>query len=178
MFKTLVFAVLATIAATKSVMEIPRESWLTASPKESPIKLQLQGAARLGSTATSVKWSECDSQHLYDVATGTANPNPPVVGGFVALNLDVIFNSDVDVVGNYIYVLFTSLGSTDPIPLYAQDFAATNPGQYSAGDEYTDALNWLIPSFAPQGHYHAQIQVHGADKDTDIFACLVADFDI
>lgn len=177
MFKALTFAVLATIAATQSVMEIPKENWLSAAPKESAIKLQLHGA-RLGSSASSVQWSECNSQHVYDVATGTASPNPPQVGGFVALNLDVVFNADVNVAGNYIYVLFTAAGSTSPIPLYAQDFAATNPGAYSAGDEYTDALNWLIPSFAPLGHYHAQIQVHGADKDKDVFACLVADFDI
>jgi hypothetical protein len=145
--------------------------------KESLVKMQLHGS-RLGSSASSVTWSECASEHLYDVATGTANPNPPQVGSFVSLNLDVIFNADAYVVGNYISVLFTAEGSQSPINLYAQDFASGSTGQYVAGDEYTDALNWLLPSFAPLGHYHAQIQVHGANKDKDIFACLVADFDI
>lgn len=142
------------------------------------MKMQLYGN-RLGSTASNVKWSNCNSEGLYDVATGTANPNPPKVGSNVSLNLDIIFNADADVVGNYIYVEFTSAGSSSPIPLYAQDFPSANPGQYGAGDEYTDSITWLIPSFAPLGHYHAQITVHGKDMDAaKSFACLVADFDI
>lgn len=96
----------------------------------------------------------------------------------MSLNLDVIFNNDVDVVGNYIQVAFTAAGASSPIPLYAQDFKSTTPGEYGAGDEYTDSITWLIPSFAPLGHYHAQISVHGADRNSDVFACLVADFDI
>ena len=184
MFKTLVLAViglLSTSTVSAGHLEIPRENWLQVTPKSSPIKMQLMGASShmmLGSTATPVRWSECQSQRLYDVATGTANPQPPQVGNFVALNLDVIFNTDADVVGNYIYVLFTAEGSTSPISLYAQDFNSNSPGQYGAGDEYTDAITWLIPSFAPLGHYHAEIRVHGADKDADVWACLVADFDI
>jgi hypothetical protein len=183
MFKTLVLAVIGLIASSVSAashLEIPKENWLQASPKSSPIKMQLIGAShlKLGSSATPVQWSECQSQRLYDVATGTANPQPPQVGSNVALNLDVIFNADADVVGNYIYVLFTAAGSTSPISLYAQDFPSNSPGQYGAGDEYTDAISWLIPSFAPLGHYHAEIRVHGASKDNDVWACLVADFDI
>ena len=182
MFKALALAVIGLIASAtaSSHLEIPRENWLQVSPKTSPIKMQLIGAShiKLGSTATPVQWSECQSQRLYDVATGTANPQPPQVGSNVALNLDVIFNADADVVGNYIYVLFTAAGSTSPISLYAQDFPSNSPGQYGAGDEYTDAISWLIPSFAPLGHYHAEIRVHGADKDKDVWACLVADFDI
>jgi len=181
MFKALAIAVIGLIAsATASHMEIPMQNWLQASPKTSPIKMQLIGASqmKLGSSATPVQWSECKSQRLYDVATGTANPQPPQVGNNVALNLDVIFNADADVIGNYIYVLFTAAGSTSPISLYAQDFPSNSPGQYGAGDEYTDGISWLIPSFAPFGHYHAEIRVHGADKEKDVWACLVADFDI
>jgi hypothetical protein len=180
MFKALALAVIGLIASTSaSYLEIPKENWLQASPKASPIKMQLHGSnIKLGSTATPVQWTECESQRLYDVATGTANPQPPQVGSSVALNLDVIFNSDANVVGNYIYVLFTAAGSTSPISLYAQDFPSNNPGEYGPGDEYTDYISWLIPSFAPLGHYHAEIRVHGADKDKDVWACLVADFDI
>ncbi len=87
-------------------------------PKESLVKMQLHGN-RLGSTASRVSWSECQSLHLYDVATGTASPNPPTVGDFVGLNLDVIFNDDADVAGNYINVQFTAEGSSSPIALYA-----------------------------------------------------------
>lgn len=175
MFKSIILAMCGLLAA--SAFEVPLENWQMVAPKESLVKMQLHGS-RLGSTASSVTWTECASQKLYDVATGTANPNPPQVGSFVSLNLDVIFNADANIVGNYISVLFTAEGSQSPINLYAQDFASTNPGAYSAGDEYTDAISWLIPSFAPLGHYHAQIQIHGANKDSDIFACLVADFDI
>ena len=175
MFKTIILAMCGLLSA--SAFEVPLENWQMVAPKESLVKMQLHGS-RLGSSASSVTWSECASEHLYDVATGTANPNPPQVGSFVSLNLDVIFNADAYVVGNYISVLFTAEGSQSPINLYAQDFNSGSPGQYGAGDEYTDALNWLIPSFAPLGHYHAQIQVHGNDKEKDIFACLVADFDI
>lgn len=175
MFKSLVLALCGLLSA--SAFEVPVENWLKVSNKESLVKMQLHGT-RLTSTASSVQWSECQSQHLYDVATGTANPNPPEVGSFVSLNLDVIFNNQANVVGNFISVAFTSEGSQSPIPLYAQDFTSGQPGEYNAGDEYTDSISWLIPSFAPLGHYHAQIQVHGPNKDTDVFACLVADFDI
>ena len=176
MFKTLVLALCGVLASAAQI-QIPVEAFLKAAPKESLVKMQLHGS-RLGSSASKVLWSECKSEHIYDVATGTANPNPPQVGSFVSLNLDVIFNTDANVVGNYISVLFTAEGSQSPINLYAQDFTSGSPGQYGAGDEYTDSISWLIPSFAPLGHYNAQIQVHGANKDTDVFACLVADFDI
>ena len=104
------------LASTK--MEIPVEAFKAVAPKDSLVKMQLHGS-RLGSTASKVSWSECQSLHLYDVATGTASPNPPTVGDFVGLNLDVIFNNDADVVGNYINVQFTAEGSTSPIALYA-----------------------------------------------------------
>ena len=90
----------------------------------------------------------------------------------------MIFNAEADVVGNYIYILFTAAGSNSPISLYAQDFPSNKPGQSGAGDEYTDSISWLIPSFAPLGHYHAEISLHGADKEKDVWDCLFADLDI
>ena len=116
MFKSLILAMCGLLSA--SAFEVPLENWLKVANKESLVKMQLHGS-RLGSSASAVTWTECQSEHLYDVATGTASPNPPQVGSSVALNLDVIFNSDANVVGNYIYVLFTSEGSQSPIPLYA-----------------------------------------------------------
>jgi len=178
MFKAIILALCGVLASASTQIQIPMENWMKVAPKESLVKMQLHSTRSLTSTASSVTWTECDSQRIYDVATGTAVPNPPQVGNNVGLNLDIIFNADANVAGNYIYVLFTAEGSSSPIPLYAQDFASSKPGQYGAGDEYTDSISWLIPSFAPLGHYHAQIQVHGANKDSDIFACLVADFDI
>ncbi len=181
MFKTLALAFcgLLSLANAATSIEISKEQWLAAVPKSGFLQLhETRDSAGLGSSATKVTWSECQSQRLYDVATGTASPNPPTVGGFVALNLDVIFNTDVNVHGNYIYVQFTAAGGTDPIALFAQDYPATQPGDYGAGDEYTDSISWLVPSFAPLGHYHVLITVHGADKDTNKWACLAADFDI
>ena len=70
--------------------------------------MELYGAKqRLGSTASYIDWAECNSLHTYDVAAGTATPNPPQVGGWVTLNVDVIFNDDVDVKGLSINVMFT-----------------------------------------------------------------------
>ncbi len=59
------------------------------------------------SQASYAEWSECPSEHKYDVAAGTATPNPPIVGDWVTLNLDVIFNDDVNVKGLYVSVLLT-----------------------------------------------------------------------
>ena len=116
--------------------------------------------------------------HKYDVAAGTADPNPPQVGDWVTLNVDVIFNDDVDVQGLFINVLFTAEGQTNPMNLYSADFKSKAPGSYSAGDEYEDSLTWPIPSFAPLGHYCAQIIVHGPTVQDDKYACIQADFDI
>ena len=118
MFKIVVLALCGVLVMASTKMEIPIEAFKGVAPKESLVKMQLHGS-RLGSSASPVSWSECQSQHLYDVATGTASPNPPIVGDFVGLNLDVIFNNDADVVGNYINVQFTAQGSSSPIALYA-----------------------------------------------------------
>ena len=64
-------------------------------------------------------WSECDSQRLYDVAAGTATPNPLVVGSEVKLDMDVIFNNDALVVGNFVKVSFTAESAKYPITLYS-----------------------------------------------------------
>ena len=118
MFNIIALALCGVLAVASTRMEIPVEAFKAVAPKDSLVKMQLHGS-RLGSTASKVSWSECQSLHLYDVATGTASPNPPTVGDFVGLNLDVIFNNDADVVGNYINVQFTAEGSTSPIALYA-----------------------------------------------------------
>ncbi len=116
MFKSIVLAMCGLLAV--SAFEVPLENWQKVSAKESLVKMQLHGN-RLGSTASAVTWTECNSERIYDVATGTAKPNPPQVGDFVSLNLDIIFNADANVVGNYINVLFTAEGSQSPINLYA-----------------------------------------------------------
>ena len=136
MFKNLALALFGVLASAAE-FKVPLESFVKALPKESFLKMHLHGN-RLGSTVTPVSWSECESLHLYDVAEGTATPVPAIVGDWITLHLDVIFNNDVNVVGNNVHLDFTAEGSTSPITLYAQDFAATNPGSYGAGDEYVD----------------------------------------
>ena len=120
MFKTLFFT-LCGLFASAAELKVPLVNFLKVSPKETLVSFKLHGS-RLRSSVTPVLWSECPSLHLYDVAAGSATPVPPVVGDFIVLNLDVIFNSDADVVGNYIHLDFTAEGSTSPIALYAQDF--------------------------------------------------------
>ena len=155
------------------------EAWLAASPRESPLQMSIvMSMINLGSSASNVKWGECLSKKVYDVAQGTSVPNPPLVGNNVVLNLDIVFNVVVEIKAILVNVQFTAQGSTSPITLYQQDMAATNPGTYSPGDEFVDSVSWLIPSFAPLGHYAASISVHGNDQKVDNFACLTADFDI
>ena len=173
MFKTLTIAAFVATSIAQTVIEIPAANWLQTSP--SLVQMQLY---KLQSQASPVKWGVCTSQTLYDVSTGTASPATPIVGSNVQLNLDIIFNADVDVEGNYVFVQFTPAGSSTPIPLYAQDFPATSAGAYSAGDEYTDSITWLVPSFAPLGNYNVNVRTHGASKDQDIWSCLTANFDI
>ena len=178
MYKTALLSVLGFLAVSASnVMEIPNENWLRVMQKESAIKMQLYGH-KLGSEAGPVSWSECDSQRQYDVASGTASPMPLVVGDFVSLGLEIIFNNDINLVGNYVNVRFTAENTDNPIGLFAMDYPAAIPGLYGAGDEYVDKISWFVPSFAPLGHYNVQISVHGKDKVKDLYACLMVDFDI
>ena len=53
----------------------------------------------MGSSASKIKWGECESQQIYDVATGKNDPDPPVVGQSVDMNLDIIFNEEADIQG-------------------------------------------------------------------------------
>lgn len=178
MFKAAILAVLGFVAASAhSVMEIPLKNFVDASPKESLVQMQLYGS-KLQASASSVTWGVCDSQKIYDVASGTASPNPPVVGKNVGLNLDILFNADADVRGLYVFVALTPKGGSSPTPLYQEDFPAHDARVYSAGEEFTDSISWLIPAFAPLGHYKVTITVHGASKDANKYACLTADFDI
>ena len=101
-----------------------------------------------------------------------------MVGQNVALGLDVIFNTDVNVQGLNVKVEFTAQGTTTPVTLYLNDFPSKNPGVYHDGDEYKDAISWMIPSFAPLGHYHCTLKLHGQDANKDINVCLITDFDI
>ena len=160
MLKALTLIGLIGFAATITI-EIPDKAWKSLKPSSKAP--QMYGPHRLGSQATYADFSECPSLHKYDVAAGTADPNPPEVPGLVTLNLDVIFNDDVNVQGVSVGVLVTMLGSDTPVNLASFEFKANVPGAYYAGDEFEQDFTWPIPSFAPQGHYTIQIKVHGAD---------------
>ena len=103
MFKTLVLAVCGLLSAVSAAnIELFKEQWLAAVPKSGFLKLHDSLDGSLGSTASKISWSECDSLNYYDEATGTASPNPPIVGDIVGLKLDIKFNSRVDVAGMYV----------------------------------------------------------------------------
>lgn len=176
MYKSTLIAVLGLVAvANAHVMEIPMENYAAASPKESFLKLMVHNQ-NLQSTASSVTWGECDSQKIYYSAVGVNDPEPPQVGKNVNLNLDVIFSSDATVQGVFVNVQFTAKGTSSAITLFAQDYSAS--GSFHDGDEFTDTVAWLIPGFAPLGHYAVTISVHGASMSADKYACLSADFNI
>ena len=174
MIKALTFIALIGYAATTTI-EIPDKAWKSLKPSKVP---QMYGPHRLGSQASYADFSECPSLHKYDVAAGTADPNPPEVPGLVTLNLDVIFNDDVNVEGISVGVLVTILGSDTPVNLASFEYNAKTPGPYYAGDEFEQEFTWPIPSFAPLGHYTIQVKLHGPDQTKDNYACIQADFDI
>ena len=103
MIKALTLIGLIGFAATTTI-EITDSAWKALKPSKVP---QMYGPHRLGSQASYADFSECPSLHKYDVAAGTADPNPPEVPGLVTLNLDVIFNDDVNVQGVSVGVLVT-----------------------------------------------------------------------
>ena len=177
MFRTIILAICGLLASAFTKFEIPAEAFKAAFPKESLVKMQLYGS-RVGSTAQNISWSECPSKRNYEVATGTITPNPPIIGEFLDLDIDVKFNGYANVVGNFISVKVTPDGQTLPIPLYSQDFPTSYPGIYIAGDRYNDGIAWLLPTFAPIGHYNFQVVVHGPNKDNDNYVCLEADFEV
>jgi hypothetical protein len=115
---------------------------------------------------------------IYDTATGISLPDPPTVGSNVALSLDVIFNEGASVQGIFVNVDFTAQGGSTPVHLYSQNTPAKSPSSYGPSEEFKDQVSWLIPSFAPHGHYAVTITIHGTHKDQEKFACLTADFDI
>jgi hypothetical protein len=168
---------LATLAGPilgQSYLEIPDYTWRQHLSKSEYLSLY---GSTVGSQVSPLKWGECASTHAYDMASGKSTPASLIVGQDVSLDLDVIFNEEVDVKGLKTEVMFTAQGATTPILLYSQDMPGTHPGKYEPGDEYQDSVKWLIPSFAPLGHYSFSVKVHNGDYSAT-YACLTADFDI
>ena len=172
--KSAILLALLALSATAIELNIPLTSFMKAAPKQT--LLSLYNSKHLQSTASSVTWGECNSQHLYDKAVGTNTPQPPVVGSKVFLNLDVLFNADADVKNAYVSVMFSNGGK--PAPLYGKDEKLSKAQLFHEGDELIDSISWDIPAFAPIGSYDVQIIVHGADKEKDNYVCLTAAFKI
>ena len=134
-------------------------------------------SANLEATATSVKWGVCDSVKAYDDAKGISDPDPPVVGKDVKLILNAIMNTDADIHGVDVQVLFTQVGAKAPAVLFQKDYPVDDAKIYHDGDEFKQTITWNIPSFAPKGNYFINVLVHGTDKTTK-YVCLTATFDI
>jgi hypothetical protein len=160
-----VFGFVAAVQAAAEIKITPKH-YLKASPTnlvKSLLKPKLQGA---------VTWGECaggDGDFAVDLSSTYSVPTVPVKGINVELELHGTFTNDVDLAGLKVYVTW------DNTPLYTNDFARTK--HYAAGDSYKDEITWLIPSFAPSGHYSVQITLHDKDNKT-IFDCISADFDL
>ena len=66
------------------------------------------GDSNLRATASQVQWGTCESLQVFDSATGSNNPQPPEVGKEVRLDVDALFNVDVNVKGIKVDVQFTA----------------------------------------------------------------------
>lgn len=118
-----------------------------------------------------VTWGECaggDGDFAVDLSNTYSVPAIPVKGINVELELHGTFTADVDLSGLKVYVTWNKT------PLYTNDFPRVK--HYAAGDSYADEITWLIPSFAPSGHYAVQITLH--NKAGEIYDCISADFDL
>lgn len=132
----------------------------------------------LGATASQVSWSiDSSCPNKADISDPKAIPDPPIVGKNVALALTAVWNQQVDVRGLYVNVLFTAKGASTPVVLFKQDYKAKTPMTYEEGEEMNEGIDWLVPAFAPLGHYHVTVSVHG-EKVDDKHLCQIAQFDI
>ncbi len=118
-----------------------------------------------------VTWGTCpcDGGFKVDLAKTHSDPLSPKKGDKVQLILSGVWTNDVELDAVKVYVEWNKT------PLYVEEFSRTT--SYSEGDSYNDNIGWLIPSFAPTGHYAVKITLH--DKGTiKNFGCLTADFDL
>lgn len=164
-----VFLALLGLVATVSAadrIQIGLKNYLKLSTPKSLMKSFTQ----LRNPGDPTQWGTCDSEGGFKVDfSGTfANPEPPVMGQNVELNLAGTFTDSVTLGGINVFVTWNDT------PLYVNDFARS--AIFNAGDPYSDKITWLIPSFAPHGHYHVELTVHDASNTK--LSCSTADFDL
>lgn len=160
------FGLVAVAQAATEIIIKPTDFVKLSTPKsllQSIMRPKLQGP---------VTWGECaggDGDFAVDLSSTYSVPKIPVKGINVQLELKGTFTNDVDLSGLKVYVEWNKT------PLYVNDFPRTK--HYAAGDDYSDEITWMIPSFAPSGHYAVQITLH--DKSGKVvFDCISADFDL
>ena len=136
------FGLVAVAQAASEIIIRPKDFLKLSTPKsviQSFLHPRLQG---------DVTWGECaggSGDFAVDLSDTYSNPKIPVKGSNVNLELHGTFTNDVNLDGLKVYVEWNKT------PLYVNDFPRKKA--YSAGDDYKDEITWLIPSFAPSGHY-------------------------
>lgn len=164
-----ILAVLGLVAAANAVeIKITAADFARAAISRPQSLLKSLMAPKLQGAVT---WGECaggDGEFAVDLSDTYSVPAIPTKGSNVELELHGTFTNDVDLTGLKIYVTW------DKNPLYTNDFPRVH--HYAAGDAYKDEITWLIPSFAPSGHYSVQITPH--NKANTVFDCISADFDL
>jgi ML domain len=165
-----VFLALLGLVATVSAadrIQIGLKNYLKLSTPKSLFKSFTQ----LKNPGDPTQWGSCDADGGFkvDFSNTYAAPEPPVMGQNVQLNLAGTFTDTATLTGINVYVTWNDT------PLYVNDFAR-DAKTYNAGDAYSDSITWLIPSFAPHGHYHAELTLH--DGSNKKLSCSTADFDL
>ena len=159
------FGLVAAVSATHEINVSPAH-FLKAMRPKTIIKSLMRPTLQ-----SPVTWGECaggDGDFAVDLSNTFSVPALPTKGITVELDLTGTFTADVDLSGLKVYV------TIDKTPLYVNDFPRVH--HYAAGDSYKDQIKWVIPSFAPSGHYAVQITLH--NKANEIFDCISADFDL
>ena len=90
--------------------------------------------------------------------------------------MTAVWNQEVDVRGLYVNVMFTAKGATTPVVLFKQDYPKDSK-TYEEGEEMNEVIEWLVPAFAPLGHYYVTVSIHG-EKVDDKHLCQIGQFDI
>ena len=166
----LAFIGLATVASAADQIEITPMHFIKAGALSSPLSM-VKSLTR-PALKDNVVWGACpDDKSFKDDKTKTYNlPQPPVKGTNVQLFLAGTFMNDVDLAGLKVFVTWNDN------PLYVNDFPRS--AHYDEGTPYKDNITWLIPSFAPSGHYHVELTLHDNAKKPEIYGCLTADFNL
>jgi hypothetical protein len=172
MNKAVLVAILGLVAFTSAMdsIEITPMHFFKAGALSSPISLAKSMVRP--SLKDNVVWGTCPSSNKFKTdSSNTYNkPQPPVKGTNVQLFLAGTFLDDCDLAGLKVYVTWNNN------PLYVNDFPRS--AHYDEGTPYKDNIQWLIPSFAPSGHYHVELTLHDSQGTPENFACLTADFNL